>query len=239
MYSSAWFETFAETVPAASTAAEVEAVVRLAPPAEYGRLLDLGCGIGRTAAHLAGRGYRVTGVDVSSDALRTAARAAPGATFVALDQRHVGRLRWRFDVVVVLWNSFGFGTRAGDHATLRGIRRVLRPGGRILMDLYHPGWLASRARRGEIDGRGATIDRWLADRRCMHEIRYTSGQVDHISFNVYTPDEIVTALAGAGFAVGRPMARWTPAMSPSADLARFQVVGTARTAGIRARSSGL
>src|SRR3954454_14234764 len=37
-----------------------------------GRLLDLGCGTGRVAIPLAGRGHRVTAVDLSAEMLRVA-----------------------------------------------------------------------------------------------------------------------------------------------------------------------
>lgn len=92
--------------------------------------------------------------------------AVPAARFVALDNRHVGDMHWTFDAVVVLWNSFGFGSRTDDVAVLEGLYRVLRPGGKLLLDLYHPGWLALHEQVGFIDSRGAEIDRWIRGGRC-------------------------------------------------------------------------
>jgi SAM-dependent methyltransferase len=226
MYSMPWFDTFASAVPEAATAAEIDAVARLAPPLEYRRLLDVGCGIGRTAAPLAGRGYQVTGLDTSADALRTAARAAPGAQFVALDQRHIGQLRWTFDVVLILWNSFGFGDRSGDRLTLQGIRAALRPGGRLLLDLYHPDWLAAHEQSGVVDDRGATIDRWVERGRSMHRIRYADGHVDHIGFNIYQPEEIRRVLDETGFTTQDPLVWWETELVAGPEFARYQVVGT-------------
>jgi 2-polyprenyl-3-methyl-5-hydroxy-6-metoxy-1,4-benzoquinol methylase len=77
MYSSEWFETFAATVPAELTAADVDGIAAIVPVDRYPRLLDVGCGIGRVAAPLAARGYVVTGIDVNVDALTRAARSAP------------------------------------------------------------------------------------------------------------------------------------------------------------------
>ena len=88
MYSAAWFETFAATVPTAFTDAEVDGIARVLPAERHPRLLDVGCGIGRVAAPLSRRGYAVVGLDINVDALR---HAAPGPTYVALDQRHGGR----------------------------------------------------------------------------------------------------------------------------------------------------
>ncbi|MCC6215533.1 MAG: class I SAM-dependent methyltransferase [Polyangiaceae bacterium] len=57
------------------------------------RVLDLGCGSGCVAAHLARRGLTVTGVDGHRPLLEVARRRAPSATFLAHDlSRGVGAL---------------------------------------------------------------------------------------------------------------------------------------------------
>jgi SAM-dependent methyltransferase len=225
MYSRAWFETFASAVPSWITAAEVDAIARLAPTGAYPSLLDVGCGTGRVAAPLAEKGYRVTGIDTNVEALETARRAAPFVRYVALDQRHVGLLRWTFDAAVVLWNSFGFGSEADDLEVLRGLACVLRPEGRALFDLYHPEWLRRNEQTAVSDDRGAVIDRWLNTRRSCHEIRYANGSVDRIEFNVYSPDEIQSLLRAAGFGIDELLVWWKPAV-PGPDSARYQVVSS-------------
>jgi SAM-dependent methyltransferase len=226
VYSSAWFETFAAHVPETTTAGDVAAVQALAPPGEFPRLLDVGCGTGRVACRLAERGYQVTGLDTNVEALTTARELCEGATFVALDQRHIGHLRWTFDVAIVLWNSFGFQWRENDVETLRGLARVLRPGGRLLMDLYHPDWLIANPRSGMVHERGATIDRWVQEGRCFHRIRYRDGSSDAIEFNVYHPDEITGMLSEAGFQVDAGMVWWKAEMSPGPRFPRYQTVST-------------
>src|SRR3954471_1822980 len=76
-----WYETFFgplalefwdKAVPPSATAEEVDFLVRnlaVEPPA---RLLDLPCGLGRHALLLAGRGYRVTGIDIAQEAIESA-----------------------------------------------------------------------------------------------------------------------------------------------------------------------
>ena len=226
MYSTAWFDTFAATVPERLTVMEVNAIWTLAPPGRHPRLLDLGCGVGRLSAPLQERGFSVTGLDVSVPALLTARGRAPRSSFVALDQRHVGHMRWQFDVAVSVWNSLGVGTRQADLETLAGLRRVLCSGGKLLLDLFHPEWLVRNERADQWDPRGATIRRWVQDGRCLHEIRYVDGAVDDIQFNVYAPAEIATLLEGAGFAIERTMAWWDPAIGPGPEHARYQVVCT-------------
>jgi SAM-dependent methyltransferase len=222
MYSSEWFATFAATVPAELTAADVDGIAAIVPVDRYPRLLDVGCGIGRVAAPLAARGYAVTGIDVNVDALIRAARSAPGPRDIALDQRHIGRLHWQFDAAVLLWNSLGFAGRGADLETVSGVAAVLRPGGTVIFDLYHPEWLGRNERAGETDSRGASVRRWMRDRRCFHEIRYASGRVDDIQFDVYAPAEIADLARRAGLVPDTEMVRWNPKERPSADAPRYQ-----------------
>jgi SAM-dependent methyltransferase len=223
-YSLSFFETFADTIPPDITAIEVGATARLAPPAEFPRLLDVGCGVGRVTRGLAASGFDVTGIDASVDALRQARGVTSGGRFVALDYRHVGHMRWTFDVVTSYWNSIGFGSRDEDALVLRAIRQVLRPAGRLLIELYHPEWLEAHQLRGVADPRGATVDRWLEDGRSCHTFRYADGSIDDIRFNVYRPDEMARVLTDAGFRVEERLVWWKTEQQPGPDQPRYQLV---------------
>jgi len=224
MYSSEWFETFATTVPASIMEADLEGIAALLPLNQYARLLDVGCGIGRIAGPLSSRGYAVTGLDVSVEALLIAHRCAPGPRYVALDQRHIGRMRWSFDGALVLWNSIGFVGRTADLETMAGLAGSLRPGGKVVLDLYHPEWLQRNERAGERDERGAVIRRWVRNGRCFHEIEYPSGRVDDIQFDVYLPQEIRDLAQRAGLAPTVEMILWNTETRPSAHAPRYQLV---------------
>ena len=224
MYSAEWFAAFAETVPVAFNDADLRGIVAALPRAGYPRILDVGCGIGRIAAPLAARGYTVTGLDVSLAALRTAQRRAPGPRYLALDQRHVGRMRWRFDAALVLWNSLAFAGRGGDLETLGGLAAILRPGGKIVFDLYHPEWLRRNEKSGERDARGPAVRRWMEDDRCCHEIRYGTGRVDEIRFDVYRPEDLRALCRQAGLTPGIDMVWWNPQSRPSAEAPRYQMI---------------
>lgn len=225
MYSTDWFETFAATVPAAIIEADLRGITAALPLDRYARVLDVGCGIGRIAGPLSVRGYAVTGLDINVEALLTAKRHASGPCYVALDQQHIGRMRWEFDGVLFLWNSLGFVDRAADLDTLTGVTRTLRPGGRAVFDLYHPEWLDRNTRSGQPDERGAvSVRRWMRDGRCFHEIRYASGRVDDIQFNVYTPEEIRDLSRRAGLEPRVEMTWWNPELPPSPDVPRYQLI---------------
>jgi SAM-dependent methyltransferase len=226
MYSTEWFETFAATVPASTTAADLDGITAVLPLDRFPRLLDVGCGIGRIAGPLCGRGYTVTGIDINVDALRTAMHRQAGPDYVALDQRHIGQMRWVFDAALLLWNSLGFVGRDADLSLVAGIARVLRPGGRLVFDLYHPDWLSRNERAGEPDDRGAVVRRWMRDGRCFHEIRYGSGRVDDIQFDVYQPEEIRELCRRAGLIPGADMVWWKAEVRPSSSVPRYQLVCT-------------
>lgn len=224
MYSSDWFETFAATVPAAILGAEIDALCAILPVAEYPRLLDIACGIGRIAGPLAARGYAVTGIDINLQALRSARERAPGVRYVALDQQHVGRMRWQFDAALCMWNSLGFVGRAADLEMLRGVADTLRPGGKLVLDLYHPDWMRQNQRQGEADRGAVSVRRWMRGNRCCHEIRYDSGQVDDIQFDLYLPEEMRDLARQTGLVPDVDMVFWDAAARPSAEAPRYQLV---------------
>ncbi len=79
-------------------------MAEIVEPLEPGRALDLGCGEGGDAVWLAGRGWRVTGVDISATALERAAAhvaeagLAGAVTFERHDLAH-GFPEGEFDLV--------------------------------------------------------------------------------------------------------------------------------------------
>ncbi|MFC4017889.1 SAM-dependent methyltransferase [Micromonospora sp. GCM10011542] len=101
-------------------------------------VLDLACGHGVLANALAARGCRVTGLDSSAVFLE---RARADAAAMAADVEYVcGDMRdltWssRFDRVVNWTTAFGYFDDLTNRAVLAEIAGVLRPGGRLAMDL--------------------------------------------------------------------------------------------------------
>ncbi len=98
-----------------------------APP---GRALDVACGRGRNALHLAQLGFDVTGVDVSPTALAQAAAAAAGrglaATWLERDLDDGLGVAGEFTLIAMI--------RYVDQALLRQLGEWLAPGGVLVAE---------------------------------------------------------------------------------------------------------
>jgi D-alanine-D-alanine ligase len=123
------------------TRREIDLFLELLPLAKDARVLDVCCGQGRHSLELAQRGFvNLTGVDRSAFLLQKARFRAQAAglsvQFHDGDARAIPLADASFDAALVLGNSFGyFESASDDEAMLRDIHRVLRPGGKILLDV--------------------------------------------------------------------------------------------------------
>jgi SAM-dependent methyltransferase len=123
----------------------LEKTLRISPPA---KVLDLGCGFGRHAIELALRGYRVTGVDISTGLLAYAKKMAQergvSVSWVQQDMRNID-FRAEFDAAICLFTSFGyFESEEEDCDVLRRISRALRPESRVVLDVENRDGLLMR-----------------------------------------------------------------------------------------------
>jgi 2-polyprenyl-3-methyl-5-hydroxy-6-metoxy-1,4-benzoquinol methylase len=104
------------------------------------RVLDLGCGQGDLTAVLAGAGARPLGVDVAEAALRRARRRHPQLSFERAPVE--GPLPLEDGVFDVVWASEVIEHVADTARWLSEVRRVLVPGGRLLLTTPNHGRLA-------------------------------------------------------------------------------------------------
>jgi SAM-dependent methyltransferase len=119
------------------------------------RALDLGCGPGTAALHLAGRGFAVTALDMSPDAVAFA-RTRPGAQAVGWKVGDVFavRLEGPFDLALDrgLFHVFDDAQRPAYAERLAG---WVKPGGFLVLktfsDAEPPGWGPRRVPRKDIE----------------------------------------------------------------------------------------
>ncbi len=118
-------------------------LVRLADPRSGQRALDLCCGTGDVALALAGRGLDVVGLDFSEPMLAVARKRVPlrprgasvggangGPQFITGDAQQIPFPDETFDLVTI---SYGLRNLADWECGLREMRRVAKPGGRLLV----------------------------------------------------------------------------------------------------------
>jgi SAM-dependent methyltransferase len=134
--------------PAARTQRDIDTIQRIAADhlPLWPRILDIPCGTGRHANALAREGFDIIGLDLQPAYLHTA-RAEGTATYAAADMRALPIADGSIDLVLNMWNSLGYFPDAADEAaTLAEFRRVLRPGGVVLVqqDLDAPAALEGR-----------------------------------------------------------------------------------------------
>ena len=95
------------------------------------RVLDLGCGAAHFTAALSAHGCSVVGTDIAERALERARAVAPGADLRPLGPD--GELPLGHREVDLVWCSEVIEHVPDAAALLTEVRRVLRPGGRLLL----------------------------------------------------------------------------------------------------------
>jgi D-alanine-D-alanine ligase len=103
-------------------------------------ILDLCCGHGRHVLELARRGFKIEGLDRSRHLIQKARAISKkenlSVKFREGDARKLPYGNDTFDVVMIMGNSFGyFETEHDDLRVLNEIARVLKPWGRMLLDV--------------------------------------------------------------------------------------------------------
>jgi SAM-dependent methyltransferase len=203
----------AEKSPAES-AAHARGAARLAGCRPGARIVDAGCGHGRHALPLAGAGYRVVGLDSARLLLAAARRAARGPGRPRFVHGSYTRLPFApesFEAVLCLGTALGYLGDGADRAALREFRRVLAPGGRLVLETLHRGEIG--ALLGEREERplpsGAVLRFERRFDRARGVLRETqrleagtaAGSPRTYELRVYDERELCRMLEDAGFAV--------------------------------------
>lgn len=226
-YSATWFEIFGDSVDDRQTERELAFLRRQLPLPEFSRVLDVCCGGGRHADGLASAGHRVVAIDVSERALESAtARLGDRARVLRHDMREIETLaNAPFDAVLSLWQSFGYFDSETNVDVLRQIGVILRPGGRLVLDLYHRDFFASRldVREHSSGGRRIVESKSMHSNRLRINLDYGDGS-DQFEWEVYRPAEITRLATKLGFTCLLSCSAFDEGTPPSDQRPRAQYV---------------
>ncbi len=140
VFDETYLQTYLPSVDPERTRAEARGALDLAGVEPGAEILDCPTGFGRHAIVLAEEGYRVTGLDRSPALLAEAESRRGDAEWPRLvrgDYRELPFEDASFDAVFNLFSSLGYLERDKDVGVLREFRRVLRPGGALVMETAH------------------------------------------------------------------------------------------------------
>ena len=212
------------------TRMEALGAVSLAGVAPGAAILDCPVGFARHAVVLTEAGYRVTGLDRSETQLAEAERRRGDAEWPRLVRGDYRELPFRdrsFDAVLNLFTSLGYLQQAEDVGVLREFRRVLHPGGVLVIETMH------RDRVARIFAARAW-DRLPDDSLFLqeHEADWVTGRLSarHVvvsadgerversyTHRMYTATDLAAMLEEAGFAGVECFADWSGQRPPSPE----------------------
>jgi SAM-dependent methyltransferase len=120
----------------------------------HGLVADLGCGPGHVARYLHDQGVRMLGIDLSPRMIDSARRRSPDIEFRVGDMRALDLPDGALAGIVAFYSLIHIGEPEMG-ATLRELRRVLAPGG-LLLVAFHIG--EETVHRDELWGHPVSLD---------------------------------------------------------------------------------
>jgi SAM-dependent methyltransferase len=233
-FSDFYLRAYASDERDAEAESQALGAVRLSGCPDGGELLDVPCGFGRHSIPLARAGYRVTGVDRSGALLGEAQRRGQGTTFVQADYRQLPFADDSFDAALNLFTSLGYLGDEEDVKVLAEIRRVLRPGAKLVIETSHrdalvKGWSDNDWRlmgEGRVLLEQRTFDPAAGVSQTTQTLVEPDGTRDSRTWSVrcYTATELLKLAERAGF--GEVKAWGGFAFEPLSTASRLVIVAT-------------
>jgi SAM-dependent methyltransferase len=137
-------------------------------------MLDVACGKGRHSLQLAGKGFDVTGIDLSEDSIRDALQyESETLHFYQHDMRLPCWINY-FDYAFNFFTSFGyFSTQRENDNAIRTIAQALKPNGTFVMDYlnvhYAEDHMVHQSEK-ELEGVNFLITKWYDEQHFFKKI---------------------------------------------------------------------
>jgi len=174
----------------------VKNVMRFMGDVKGRRVLDLGCGVGFFGGEAAKRGAWVAGLDFSGTALEICHERLPQLGLVRADATRVPFRSASFDVVLVNDIIEHLAEDLG-RAMMQEVSRVLRPGGRLVLDTDNDAFLFHRKGFRRLND---WLERDTEQRAALREIKRT-WNAPTLHIKIYSVSELRALIEGAGFKV--------------------------------------
>ncbi|SMO66370.1 SAM-dependent methyltransferase [Fodinibius sediminis] len=149
------------------------------------KILDLGCGRGRHAITLSQKGYQVTGIDLSEQAIATAREKSGhmGIEQIRFEVRDMRNpLPETFDAVFNLFTTFGYFESDEENAgVFDSVSQMLSPGGIFVVDYFNAQKVRSTIRpheEGSFHGIHYDISRYIENDMVFKEITFSGDEVN-------------------------------------------------------------
>lgn len=142
----------------------------------------------------------MTGLERDFQAVAAAREQGGGPAYLQTDVRDYRPEPASFDAVLILSQSFGYFDPAGNRELLAPLGATLRPGGRMILDLWNPDFF--RSRQGEHSFQtpfGAVREtKRLDGDRLFSCLAYPDGKRDAFEFQTFSPAQMSQMAASAG-----------------------------------------
>jgi SAM-dependent methyltransferase len=129
-----------------------------------GAACDIGCGPGHVARYLHERGVKICGVDISTEMVERACRLTPGVEFRQGDMMALDVPDEAWAGIVAFYSVIHIPRMDVVHA-LRELRRVLRPGGLLLLSFH-------------IGDNTIHLDEWWEHQVCIDFFFFQSAEME-------------------------------------------------------------
>jgi 2-polyprenyl-3-methyl-5-hydroxy-6-metoxy-1,4-benzoquinol methylase len=182
---------------------EYPSFMALLPEISGRRVLDLGCGVGQLAHHLAGRGAaEVIGVDISERmlGLARAERSHPRLTYVREAIERAAFEPARFDLVV---SSLALHYVQDYPGLVQRIAGWLRPSGFLVFSTEHPVYLTRASTEGWIRDAEGQPSQWAIDAYADEGLREEHWFKDGVQKYHRTLASLLNGLIEAGLSIER------------------------------------
>jgi SAM-dependent methyltransferase len=212
--STQWYENFFHGIandvwdrctPPEMTKAEGDFLAAALEGKPGSRLLDVPCGNGRHCRELAGRGYRMTGFDISREYIEKAKGLSPDVEWICDDMRNLDAVE-KFDGAYCMGNAFGYLEHEDTVRFVAAVSRALKPGARFVLQAGAAEVVLPRFKEREWYEIGdmifAEVNEYSAARSCVETkftfIRDGKAETRPGRQYLYTAAEIQRMLVTAG-----------------------------------------